>query len=388
MKVKVNFLDCRSHGDCTVITFKEGNKKACIVVDGGDVKASAKALTDFLQQEGIKTINLMIGTHIDQDHINGLKHFVNDQVKLKDAGNDYIKIDEYWGPQPSVEHIANVDPQAIPEGGRAGFDITWQDYVVLSVTQNDDLYTALTGLGVTIHHPSLAERPQNPFNNVKIEMLGPDKQIAADSIIGKALGLTTRESDNEGMVIETLEDLENAVDANREQMAIEAKRNANNQSIVFRLSPATGSAEARKWTFLFTGDAEEEAWEGMLADPDVAKLLPSRVLKIPHHGSGLNGITDAGARKVDPDYSVNLVGQKHGLPDADALKRCQACGSKILCTQYNGDEDHPSACLDVPGEECPAWNATSTVTFTVDTQTGNCEITPTGRECGHSWQDE
>ena len=386
MKLKVNFLDCRSHGDCSVITFKEGDRQACIVVDGGDLKARGKALADFLEQEGIKRIDLMVGTHIDQDHINGLKYFVQDQVALKNAQKDYTEIVEFWGPMPSQQHIPDVDPQAVPDDtGVPDETITWQQYVILSVKQNDELFEGLNQLGVSIRHPAVDDPPQNPFQNVNIELLGPDTQITADRIASKALGLTTRASDAEDEPITSLEELEAAVEMNCEQLAREAKRNANNQSIVFRLSVAEGSEASKEWRFLFTGDAEEEAWETMLKNSDVAALLPARVLKIPHHGSGQNGITPEGAAKVNPDYSVNLVGRKHGLPDKDALGRVMGCGSKILCTQCNDSDTHPSDCHDIPKAECPARDTPATVTFALDTDTGTCEISPPERACRHTW---
>ncbi|GAH87821.1 unnamed protein product, partial [marine sediment metagenome] len=47
-----------------------------------------------------------------------------------------------------------------------------------------------------------------------------------------------------------------------------ADRNANNQSIVLKLTPREGIADQLKeWTFLFTGDAEQESWEMTLSKP-------------------------------------------------------------------------------------------------------------------------
>ncbi|UCD58922.1 MAG: hypothetical protein JSV16_07390 [Candidatus Hydrogenedentota bacterium] len=388
MKLKVAFLNCRSHGDCTVITFKENGKDACIVVDGGKGTKGAGALFDYLHSKNISAIDLMVGTHIDSDHIDGLKHFAKNELKKKNQGKDYIEIKEFWGPTPSREHVPDIEPTSLASSAEKG-KFSWRRFVIQSVKQNDDLFEALQKLDVPILHPSLLEPPANPFSNVALELLGPDMQISADLIKKKALGLTTRASDKElkekGKRIKTIEDLKHALRINYEEMAIEAKRNANNQSIVFRLKPATGKASAKKWSFLFTGDAEEEAWEEMLANSAVKSHLRARVLKIPHHGSGANGITDKGAQKVKPEYSINMVGQEHGLPDKEPLELLQGLGSKLLCTQRNHSSSHKSACYRVPKSDCPAKGKPKTITFTVDTTTGNCKITPAGRACDHDW---
>jgi beta-lactamase superfamily II metal-dependent hydrolase len=385
MELKVTFLDCISHGDCTVITFKENNKDACIVIDGGETKASAAALTKYLKQQNVKTIDLMVGTHIDSDHINGLKHFVKAELEKKSANKPHIKIKEFWGPMPSEENISDIAHTSLSEADEPGDTASMHNYIIQSVRQNDDLFDALREFKVKIQHPSLDNPPKVRFKNVDIELLGPDTQIPADQIKRAALGLTTRGS--EGLIITSLEQLEAAIDKNTEMLSVEAKRNANNQSIVLRLKPASGASAAMSWSFLFTGDAEEEAWDEMVTNSKTAQLLPARVLKIPHHGSALNGITKEGARKVKPKYSVNLVGQKHGLPDEGPLKLLQEQKSKILCTQRNNSEKHKSACYQVPAGDCPASENPQTISFILNTNSGICKITPENRACRYDWQN-
>ena len=383
MQLKVAFLNCRSHGDCAVITFTEKYRKACIVVDGGEDKKSAKALTDYLKSQSIKKINLMVGTHIDSDHINGLKHFVKGELDKKLASKPYIAIKEFWGPMPSEENVPDVVPASAPETGIPGDTITWKDYVIQSVRQNDDLFDALREFDVPIHHPALDNLPKIKFKSVTIDVLGPDTQIPADHITRKTLAANAESYT--GSKITSVEEFKAAIEHNLTEMAIKAKRNANNQSIVFRLGPASGKAEAKSWKFLFTGDAEEEAWEEMVADQKVSKRLSARVLKIPHHGSERNGITDAGASKVKPKYSVNSVGQKHGLPDRETLERLQGVGSDLLCTQRNRNSKHRSACYRRTAAQCPARGKSETICFTLDTTTGKCKITPKARACKYNW---
>jgi beta-lactamase superfamily II metal-dependent hydrolase len=383
MELKVSFLNIKKHGDCTVITFDEKTGKACIVIDGGEYKASAKALRSYLVKENVDTIDLMIGTHIDQDHILGLLHFVNDELKKKNKNDPYIKIKEFWGPLPSQNMVTNIQPAEFTEKRSRNSAKSWYDFVIKSVDQNDDLYTALLNIGAIVKHPAMDDLPKNPFKNIKLEVLGPDTQIPADTIKKGLEGFNIRKSGN--IKIKSMKNLLDALENNKREMAISAKRDANNQSIIVKLTPKYGKKDGKKWTFLFTGDAEEEAWDEMVSDTKIKKKLRSKILKIPHHGSHKNGITIKGAKKVKPDYSINLVGQKHGLPDKETISMLHNLNSKILCTQRNNDKKHKSDCYKISKNKCPAYNNPQTVTFFIDTNNEANNIIPEKRACKYAW---
>jgi beta-lactamase superfamily II metal-dependent hydrolase len=379
MQLKVSFLYCVSHGDCAVVTFEEDGDTKCMVVDGGETKRSAQALREYLESEGVQTIDLLVATHIDADHIQGLNKFLEEESRREAAGEPHISIGRFWGPAPSQDQTPAGTSVALSEDATE-----WQRYVVQSVGQNDDLFTRISEGGVPISHPALDDLPQNPFQSVAIQLLGPDTQIPADEIKRKALGLTTRATSGE-IDITDLEHLTLAISRNFELMAMEADRTANNQSIVFRLTPAAAPPPgSTAWEFLFPGDAEKEAWSAMLSDAAVASGLPARVIKLPHHGSR-NGITDAGAQQVSPEFAVVSVGRKHGLPDAAGLRRAHSLGANILCTRRNTSQTEKSDCYSIPAQECPAKGDPQTITFTLDTDTGQCVLTPPGRACQHSW---
>ena len=76
MYLKVSFLDVY-HGDCAVIILEKSSGKSCIVIDGGETLAAAERLSTYLKSEEIEIIDLLIGTHIDADHINGLKYLLD-----------------------------------------------------------------------------------------------------------------------------------------------------------------------------------------------------------------------------------------------------------------------------------------------------------------------
>jgi hypothetical protein len=384
MDMKVAFVYCVSHGDCAVITFEEEGARKCIVIDGGETAQSAAALRAYLESEQVETIDLMVATHIDSDHINGLKLFVRGEARRKQQGEDAIGIAEYWGPRPSEQMGPTVQPAALPPG----LSRPWFDHVIESVKQTDDITSDLRGAGVSILHPALDALPPNPFRAVSIDLLGPDTQIPADHISAAAMQAPTEAlGTGPSPGIATVDELMQAANAMQEAMAQQADRTANNQSIVLRLSPSEAPAPGvEPCSFLFPGDAEVAAWDRMLQRQDLSSRLPARVLKVPHHGSR-NGLSVPVAQAVRPAYSVISVGAKHGLPDADAMQAAQSVGSKILCTHRNDTEEPKSRsdCYAVPAGECPVHGSPQTIVFSLGLAAGQCDVTRVGRACQHCW---
>ena len=86
--------------------------------------------------------------------------------------------------------------------------------------------------------------------------------------------------------------------------------------------------------FLFTGDAELEAEEEMLAS---GANLSSAVLKVGHHGSNTSS-SPAFLEAVKPEIAVISVGEgnSYGHPHAEVLARLQEAGIRIFRTDLHG----------------------------------------------------
>jgi beta-lactamase superfamily II metal-dependent hydrolase len=101
----------------------------------------------------------------------------------------------------------------------------------------------------------------------------------------------------------------------------------NDNSVVVRLQVNTIS-------FLFTGDAEKDAEQGILkAQLDVK----SNILKIGHHGSSTSTSLDF-LRAVKPEVAVISVGKdnRYGHPDQNTLARLTAEGVEVCRTDLDG----------------------------------------------------
>ena len=111
-------------------------------------------------------------------------------------------------------------------------------------------------------------------------------------------------------------------------LGLNASNDTNNTSIV--LSVQYGAT-----TFLFTGDAEREAEQAILA---AGHNLSSTVLKVGHHGSDTS-TTYPFLREIMPQYAVISVGKDNSYdhPTDNTLSRLRDADVTVFRTDLNGD---------------------------------------------------
>lgn len=397
MELKTTYLVTRDSqrragiGDCIVITFDEDfhpaqDRKACIVIDGG-YSETAKILRDFLHGERISEIDLMVATHVDDDHINGLRKFITNYVLLEEPE---FKIHNYWGPAPKDYSSISITEFIGMALRLLELVIDEMSFVTKSVNNNEKLIEKVRSVlpAVIIHHPSYSTRDNLPqiFRNVRLDVLAPDIQIAATKI--KQLHASELELAKLISVDEGIDLSDDQWEPVIKKAAIENNRTANNQSIVFKLVPLNEEGEdIKEHTFLFTGDAEHESWDKMIRRPGAD--LKAKYLKISHHGSE-TGTTNDILTQVNPDYCVICAGRNiHGLPDKPVLAMIRGGGVKFYCTGRN-PKSGESPCAETSiRTQCPRWNNNAAVEiltpveFKVDTAQNGLQIT--GVACGVNW---
>lgn len=396
MKVKVAFLTTRDNrgdpqiGDCIVITFDERfaevQRKACIVIDGG-YTSSKVALKNYLTLEQIKIIDLLVATHIDNDHISGLKAFLIDYVKEKNGRKNKFELRNYWGPAPKTFEPISITEFAsyIPDANDLGIEEL--SFISQSVDENEKLYDSIKEILAENHifHPSVRVRDYIPeiFESMAIDILAPDKQIPDDKIKGQRLKEVSLGDD---LVFDLEIDLTDAVLKEKvNAAALENNRTANNQSIVIKLTPLDDNGQRiASCTFLFTGDAEKESWEFMI--PRWGRELESELLKVSHHGSR-TGTNEAVLQIVKPKYCIICAGKnRHGLPDEDVLRMIDEKNLKIFCTGRNPKVGESPCTGNRILRKCPRWDNVNkkhikeTIIFEVDTNAP--AMTYSGNPCG------
>lgn len=111
-------------------------------------------------------------------------------------------------------------------------------------------------------------------------------------------------------------------------LGLNSSNDTNNTSIVLSIKYGATS-------FLFTGDAEREAEQVILAS---GADLSSTVLKVGHHGSDTS-TTYPFLREIMPQYAIISVGtgNSYGHPTDDTLSRLRDAGVTVFRTDLNGD---------------------------------------------------
>jgi beta-lactamase superfamily II metal-dependent hydrolase len=399
VRVKVAFLVTRDGegaigiGDCIVITFDDkddASRQKCIVIDGGYSK-TAKVLKSYLDGENITTVDLVIATHIDDDHINGLKAFFADYVDE----NGPVKVLNYWGPEPKRPEPMTITEftALLPDANDLG--IKELSFISQSVGSNEDLWeSAKKSVGEDhIWHPSFEGRDSLPilFKAMKIEILGPDKQVPSLEL--KSAGAANQTLEKMLLSDAQIDLCDVGLKNKILKAAKENDRTANNQSIVLRLTPYDDAGgEVPVFSFLFTGDAEIESWKTMIQrDKD---SLKAEHLKVSHHGSA-TGTNEDVLDAVTPRYGIICAGKnKHGLPDGAVFKLLQGKGVKIICTGRNPKKGVIPCAEQKYLDKCPRWDKvkdreiTDPVVFEFDTRPLPGASIPPVSFCGNDWTSE
>lgn len=232
-ELQVHFIDV-GQGDCTLITC---GGQSMLIDAGDDSKGTAVQL--YLQNRGIASLDYMIGTHPDEDHIGGMDVVVTKfdcrQIMLPGVSND------------TATYLDVIDAMN-DKGYQNTFPVVGSTY-----TLGDAIFTIVA--------------PNGTYDGT------------------------------------------------------------NNYSIGVRLVHGENS-------FLFVGDAEEEAERDMLQN---GLELSADVLKVAHHGSRYSSSLEF-IHAVNPTYAVISCGinNAYGHPSAETLNTLRSAGIKVYRTDEQG----------------------------------------------------
>lgn len=131
-----------------------------------------------------------------------------------------------------------------------------------------------------------------------------------------------------GIVVPSVGDIYYLGSASVEIIGVNSESDTNNTSIVLMIT----YGDTR---FLFTGDAEREAEQAILAS---GFDITADVLKVGHHGSNTS-TTYPFLREIMPTYAIISVGREnnYGHPDEDTLSRLRDADVEVYETDLNGD---------------------------------------------------
>lgn len=347
-------------GDCVLITFQEIDYR--ILIDGGFKDTFENSLASSLKKLGAqgKKIDLLVVTHIDNDHIMGIIAL----LEALERGNLQIEIGEIW--YNGYEHLfTGRKKQISPNDEKSVFDEVCKLNVVCetNVRGMDIGYSqgqTLTELlekrwkqkwnchykgnavysstdAVSLSAPYLLAHVLNPG---KCELENLEKKWNQFLYI-KYLPEEKGDSLRYGTAFERFCSSEN----NKEYFlkSKKAKRFAsgtNDPSVTNKSSIALyleyTSKKSKRYRLLFLGDAVAEQCLERIPQWDRIKF---DCVKLPHHGSDKNITTETIKALYADNVLFSTDGQKHDHPNLDVLlefARSEKC--KRMIFNYDCDE--------------------------------------------------
>lgn len=316
-------------GDCLLVAYGEsGGKTHRVLIDGGRGIRAYKALKarfETLPAEE-RTLDLLVNTHVDADHIEGVLRLVEDE-------SADIAYEDIWF--NGFDHLtkpaagSNIESFGAKQGERftkaiLERDLPWnkafqKQSVVVPDAGDLPVKTLLGGMTITLLSPNWGG-----LSDLKRDWIKECKKA------GVIPGIAARREELEG------EESFGALNKAKVRELAESPYDGDNSAA--NASSIAFVAEFGEKSVLFAGDAHVET---LL--PNLARLsAPASfdALKVSHHGSKGTVSRDLLAAIHCQTFLISTNGSRHNHPHAEAIARIVTstdAPKKLICN-YNSDE--------------------------------------------------
>lgn len=310
MGYEIDFLGTSSEsksGDAIAIRF--GNlhgsrdEQTVVVIDGGFTGDGDKVVEHIQTHFGTGRVDLVISTHPDQDHINGLEAVLNK-----------MEVGELWLHLP-WDHNAGLADQF--KDGRIT-DNSISELLKETLNKAHALYELAEEKGIPIKEPFTGLTDESGC----VKVLGPSLDYY-ESLIPDFDGMPAKTNDS--MLEAALKSVAAAVKRivatwGNDNIDDEGKTSAKNNSSVITQVIIDGRR------LVFTGDAGIDALHHAADQLDsCVNSAELRFIQIPHHGS---------RRNVGPAVLNRLIGEPVGEGQSRSI-------NAVASTAKNGEPKHP-----------------------------------------------
>lgn len=310
------------HGD-SLLLLTEG---ATVLIDGGPSGVYNQVLRDVLKElepdgEDQPRIDLMMVSHIDADHIDGILDLTAELLEAREDERDpIVRIDRAWHnsftdlmAQSGVETSSQVKASAASVASAfedllaPDFDPHESALVLSSVAQGRQLRLDLKALNIDLNRrfkdrvvlQAHAEAPWE-CGNLKLDVIGP----------------TQRELDK--LRVEWAKQLPKILA--KEEGAKTAAKGLDTS--ISNLASIVAIADVNGKTVLLTGDARGDMvleWLEQTGHLAAGSTMHFDVIKLPHHGSDRN-IDPVFFERLTADHYLVCGNGKHGNPEPGTLE--------------------------------------------------------------------
>lgn len=300
--MKIKFLPA-FNGDCILLSFEHDSSKKNILIDGGVPRTYVRQLKPELEKivQNGENIDLLIVTHIDDDHIGGIKELYQD-TKLN---KDFIK--EVWfNSGDLLSDYFNTERDA----SRA-VEIIKDNQTDMSVGQGVTLEKALKEeKGNWIQNLIRVSDSKIDFFGLSITVLSPNEEG-----LQKLHKHWETEVDKKTKMSEEHDDFNISISELVRRKFNEDKAIPNGSSIALLVEKDNKSV-------LLLGDAhpsviaESLERSGLASDENKLKV---DLVKVSHHASKGNTNPKLLSLIECSKFVISTDGSKHGLPDKEAI---------------------------------------------------------------------
>lgn len=261
-----------------------------MLIDGGSSDAAEFAenqtgrmpLAAYLKQIRCDHIDLLVNTHIHEDHTSGLLEVVRS-----------IPVDAFWQPLPETvrQKLPELDP-GIAE------TVTGAKYIQ-SINDFQEICNRLTG---KVSQVSAKTEPVELSGGLRIRVLSPDN-AKTEELAALMTGIADAAAGEE---------------ADLRRACCRADANMNNLSVILQLEYA-----GKK--ILLPGDTNRDGYAG-IAEAD----LKADIFKVGHHGQQ-DGISREMFRKIRPEYVICCASsdRRYDSADPEILSMMQEEGAEV-----------------------------------------------------------
>lgn len=313
-----------SEGDCLLLSYGDPLKPSHVLIDGGrkaDYPRLKNKLRELARAGGF--IELLVVTHIDADHIEGVLSLLNDPNPAIDIreiwfnGLDELRALEAQGPEQGDELS-----QLLKAAGRS-VNRAFDSRPVFLRGDESDVVVLQGGLQVRLLSPTRTKLMK--LREEWEEWRSKDSDTAAAEALRAELAEAKDDAERRGLELQGKRPMPAQLDI----PTLAESKNA------FDSEPPNGSSIAfvASWggkSMLLTGDAHPDVLVGSIKQLSPASKLKVDLVKMPHHGSRKN-ISGQLIELLDcARFAISTTGSRFGHPDPEAIARV---------VMYTGDGD-------------------------------------------------
>ncbi|HIF9450630.1 TPA: ComEC/Rec2 family competence protein [Photobacterium damselae] len=292
-------------GDAISIRIKDDITQSVIVIDGG-YKDNGPILADHIRKYyDTDIIDLIISTHPDSDHINGLSYLIdNMQVKK-------LMISKPWEFDNLTEHFKDGRFTEQSLGKKISESLNKAVELVNQADKN----------GIEVITPSAGKTLM--YSSAQLVILGPSEDYYKE-LLPKILEEKPVENENksfEDILNNTFDDAISMIKSiwGIDNLSEDVITSPLNSSSIITLIKCDGN------NLLFTGDSGVEALDQAYSTYNTHSLgVPLKLFQVPHHGS---------RRNISSNILDKYIGQK--------VNKGNTVNINAICSAAKNAEKHP-----------------------------------------------